>query len=162
YLINPAGVVFGPDAMLDVKGSFAVTTADIIKLSDGGHFDVHDLSNSLLTTAAPAAFGFLGKPAAVTIKGASLGVSTGNLTIAADSLLIDGRISALSISPLNIPAGTITLSAHAIQLGNSGEISSTTARADGAGIHINAESFVIDGGQVFTKSYDPRVDPGHI
>src|SRR5215210_3201479 len=28
YLVNPAGVVFGPNASIDVSGSFAVTTAD--------------------------------------------------------------------------------------------------------------------------------------
>src|SRR5205823_14006046 len=38
YLVNPAGVVFGPDASLDVQGSFAVTTADVLKLADGGKF----------------------------------------------------------------------------------------------------------------------------
>ena len=36
--MNPRGVVFGPNAALDVKGSFAVTTADAIKLGDGGTF----------------------------------------------------------------------------------------------------------------------------
>jgi filamentous hemagglutinin family protein len=70
YLINPAGVVFGPTAQLDVGGSFAVTTADVIKLADGGRFDAATPANSVLTSAAPAAFGFLSSsPKALTIQG---------------------------------------------------------------------------------------------
>src|SRR5438876_1540613 len=39
YLINPSGVMFGPEAALDVSGSFTVTTANYLKLADGGRFD---------------------------------------------------------------------------------------------------------------------------
>jgi filamentous hemagglutinin family protein len=71
YLMNPAGVVFGPNAALDVKGSFAVTTADYIKLADGGRVDARVPTDSVLTSAPPAAFGFLGpqKPAAIQVIG---------------------------------------------------------------------------------------------
>ena len=70
YLINPSGVMFGPDAALDVKGSFAVTTADTIKLGAAGSFNATHPSASSLTTAAPGAFGFLAaSPAGVSIQG---------------------------------------------------------------------------------------------
>jgi filamentous hemagglutinin family protein len=70
YLINPAGVVFGPTAQLDVGGSFAVTTADVVKLADGGRFDAATPANSVLTSAAPAAFGFLSAaPKAISVQG---------------------------------------------------------------------------------------------
>ncbi|MBK8534014.1 MAG: filamentous hemagglutinin N-terminal domain-containing protein [Candidatus Competibacteraceae bacterium] len=58
YLLNPAGVLFGEHATLDVPGSFHVSTADYVKLSDGGHFDARNLGNSVLTVAPVAAFGF--------------------------------------------------------------------------------------------------------
>src|SRR5439155_5175222 len=38
FLINPAGVVFGPNAAVDVSGSFAVSTANYLKLADGARF----------------------------------------------------------------------------------------------------------------------------
>ena len=59
YLINPKGVVFGPNATLDVGGSFVVTTADYLKHADGSHFDATHPASSTLTSAAPSAFGFL-------------------------------------------------------------------------------------------------------
>jgi filamentous hemagglutinin family protein len=34
YLINPNGIVFGPNAKVDVSGSFHASTADYIKMSD--------------------------------------------------------------------------------------------------------------------------------
>ena len=80
YLINPAGVVFGPNAALDVQGSFAVTTADVVKLADGGAFHATNPAASVLTTAAPAAFGFLGpRPAAVTVQGQAKPDNNANL-----------------------------------------------------------------------------------
>ena len=36
YLLNPSGVLFGPNATLDVPGSFHVSTADYLKLGDNG------------------------------------------------------------------------------------------------------------------------------
>jgi filamentous hemagglutinin family protein len=39
FLINPAGVVFGPTADLNVGGSVNVSTADYLKLADGVQFN---------------------------------------------------------------------------------------------------------------------------
>lgn len=60
YLINPAGVVFGANAAIDTSGSFHVSTANYIGLSDNGRFDTDLESEPLLTAAAPESFGFLG------------------------------------------------------------------------------------------------------
>jgi filamentous hemagglutinin family protein len=70
YFINPAGVIFGPDAVLDVPNSFTVTTASVIRLADGGAFHAADPMQDVLTSAPPAAFGFLtDAPAPVLITG---------------------------------------------------------------------------------------------
>ena len=60
YLLNPAGVVFGPNAKVDISGSLAVTTADYLKLGGGGRFDAARPAESILTSAPVEAFGFLG------------------------------------------------------------------------------------------------------
>ena len=36
YLLNPAGVLFGPNAALDISGSFHVSSADYINLGNNG------------------------------------------------------------------------------------------------------------------------------
>src|SRR5439155_9818241 len=70
FLINPAGVVFGPSAKLDVAGSFHVTTAGCVraggetcsdpKPGPGLKFFADPSRTSVLTADPPAAFGFLG------------------------------------------------------------------------------------------------------
>lgn len=59
YLINPAGVTFGPNAQVDVPAAFHVGTADVLKFKDGATFPASTAASDL-SGAAPAAFGFLG------------------------------------------------------------------------------------------------------
>jgi filamentous hemagglutinin family protein len=60
YFLNPWGVVFGPNASLDVKGSFHVSTADYLRFEDGLKFNsAPSAADQVLSTASPAAFGFL-------------------------------------------------------------------------------------------------------
>lgn len=59
YLINPAGVVIGPGAVIDVPGRFAASTADSLEFADGAAFDASPRTQATLTSAAPSAFGFL-------------------------------------------------------------------------------------------------------
>jgi filamentous hemagglutinin family protein len=78
YLLNPAGILFGPNASLDVNGSFHASTANYLRLGEKGRFDATEPRNSLLTSAPPSAFGFLGdNPALITVRGSSLEVPVG-------------------------------------------------------------------------------------
>jgi large exoprotein involved in heme utilization and adhesion len=78
FLLNPSGVMFGPNASLDVSGSFHISTADFLRFADGAKFFANLGQESVLTVASPTAFGFLGSnPAAITIQGGSLKVSEG-------------------------------------------------------------------------------------
>ena len=73
FLINPAGILFGPTAQLNVEGSFHATTADYVKLGNDGVFYADPSQASVLTSAPPSAFGFL------TSNPASIEVQTGGL-----------------------------------------------------------------------------------
>lgn len=80
FLVNPAGVVFGPNASADVSGSFTVSTADYVKLGGGGRFDAKTPEASVLTSAPIEAFGFLGpNVAGIKIEGSKLSVSEGKI-----------------------------------------------------------------------------------
>src|SRR5262249_34489973 len=69
YLINPDGVVFGPQARVNISGSFYASTADYLQLGHNGRFQATHPDGSRLTAAPPAAFGFLdARPAAITVN----------------------------------------------------------------------------------------------
>ncbi|MDG4563444.1 MAG: filamentous hemagglutinin N-terminal domain-containing protein [Candidatus Competibacter sp.] len=112
YLLNPAGLLFGENVTLDVSGSVHVSTADYLRLGDGGRFDAHTPGNSVLTVAPVAAFGFLDPPAPITVNGGFLRVPDGQ-TLS----LIGGDIT-LNNATLYTPAGRIDLAA----VGSAGEV----------------------------------------
>src|SRR5918992_2216496 len=98
FLLNPAGVLFGPNASLDVQGSFHVSTADYLKLGDGGRFEATNPENSVLTVAPPEAFGFLGErqPAGIAVQGSRLQVPAGETlsVVSGDIRIADGSLYA--------------------------------------------------------------------
>ncbi|RKZ53463.1 MAG: hypothetical protein DRR00_04645 [Candidatus Parabeggiatoa sp. nov. 3] len=59
YFLNPNGILFGPNARLDLQGSFHASTADYLRFKKGGRFDARQPQNSLLNVAPVEAFGFL-------------------------------------------------------------------------------------------------------
>ncbi|KPA13962.1 filamentous hemagglutinin family domain-containing protein [Candidatus Magnetomorum sp. HK-1] len=71
FLLNPSGVMFGPEASLDIGGSFHVSTADYIKFLDDNSFSANLSKKSILTTSAPSTFGFLDHEnySSITIEG---------------------------------------------------------------------------------------------
>ena len=76
FLMNPAGFLFGPNATLNVGGMVAFTSADYLRLADGGRFNAKPNARSadILTAAPVAAFGFLGSnPGAIYCSGQPAG-----------------------------------------------------------------------------------------
>ncbi len=93
YFLNPYGIMFGEGASLDVQGSFHASTADTLRLSDGGEFNVRYPNNSSLTVAPVEAFGFLtDTPAAITVQDTELSVSEGKtLSLIGGDLRMNGE-----------------------------------------------------------------------
>ncbi|NEQ50074.1 MAG: filamentous hemagglutinin N-terminal domain-containing protein [Leptolyngbya sp. SIO3F4] len=59
YLINPNGIIFGPNGGVEIGGSFLGTTADAIQFGDQGSFSALDTSNNpALLTINPSALIF--------------------------------------------------------------------------------------------------------
>ncbi|MCT7964423.1 filamentous hemagglutinin N-terminal domain-containing protein, partial [Laspinema sp. D1] len=103
FLINPAGLVFGPDAALNVPGAFTATTATGIEF-EAGWFDGEGFNNYSQLIGKPLAFSFSTQEVGSIINAAHLSVNPNqNLRLIGGTLLNTGTLSA--------PGGTITLAA---------------------------------------------------
>ena len=135
FLMNPAGVLFGATAVLDLgavtgsavrqPGSFYATTADYLNLGDANGtspFYADPAKASVLSVAPVAAFGFTASnPVSITIEGSTLMVGQGqtlsivggnkpfNKTIQEDPLIEQPVPSGVTVtgSTLSAPGGQI-------------------------------------------------------
>jgi filamentous hemagglutinin family protein len=108
YLLNPHGIMFGKNAKLDVQGGFHASTADYLRLKDGGRFDARQPNNSILTVAPVEAFGFLtNSPAPLSVESSLLFVPP-EKTLS----LIGGHL-AINQAELAAPYGRLNLASVA-------------------------------------------------
>ena len=113
WFINPAGVVFGANAKLDVPAAFHVSTADELRFADGGVFSAANPAGSTLSSEPVAAFGFTSAaPKRIEVNGGYLNVKEGQ-TLS----LIGGDIS-LSNATIYAPAGRLNIAS----VGSAGEV----------------------------------------
>jgi filamentous hemagglutinin family protein len=68
FLLNPSGIVFGPNARLDIGGSFLGTTASHIQFADGIEFSAAN-PTPLLTVTAPIGLQFGPTPGEIAVQG---------------------------------------------------------------------------------------------
>lgn len=70
FLLNPAGIIFGQNASLNIGGSFIATTANSIKFADGTEFStVQGADKPLLTMNAPVGLQMGSNSAAIKAQG---------------------------------------------------------------------------------------------
>jgi filamentous hemagglutinin family protein len=128
YFINPSGVIFGPNAAVDVSGSFAVSTANYLKLADEAKFVAAlDADDSLLSSAPVAAFGFLdGAAGAIEVRGSlrsELGTPLtviGSSVLVADGAHLEAGASQITLKGVSAPGEVAPVIPPSIIGGSSG------------------------------------------
>ncbi|MEB3233638.1 MAG: filamentous hemagglutinin N-terminal domain-containing protein, partial [Leptolyngbyaceae bacterium] len=129
FLLNPNGIVFGPDASLDVAGSFVATTADRFTFADGQFFSAVDPEAPPLLTmnlTAPGLQYGAGRSGSI-INAANLTVNPDrNITLTGETVVNTGSVTA--------PGGEVAIAAITdnthIQLGDHGQVQEITSLAD--------------------------------
>ncbi|NEO83837.1 MAG: DUF4347 domain-containing protein [Spirulina sp. SIO3F2] len=101
YLMNPAGIVFGVNAQLNVGGDFFATTADRIGF-DGGWFNTTGANDYTTLLGTPNQFAFLSATPGAILNFGHLNTSQ-NLSLVGGTVLNKGKIHST--------AGTVTLAA---------------------------------------------------
>jgi filamentous hemagglutinin family protein len=93
FLLNPNGVIFGPNAKLDLAGSFLATTASGFKFAGGAEFGaVNPQAAPLLTVSVPIGLQFGAKVGAIEVNGARLIPATDAKSLS----LIGGEVKILN------------------------------------------------------------------
>jgi filamentous hemagglutinin family protein len=101
YLMNPAGIVFGPNASLNVPGSFLATTATGMGF-DEGWFNAVGENNYANLVGTPSALVFETLQPGAIINSGNLSVALGqNLTLIGGTIVNQGTVAS--------PEGSITI-----------------------------------------------------
>jgi len=169
YFINPAGVVFGQNATLDVPGAFHTSTADELRFADDNVFSASNPNATVLTAAAPAAFGFLSSnPAGITLNDSKLAVSTGKtLSLVGGSLGVVGTDRNAASPHLSTPSGQLNL----VSVRSPGGVTITGGALDAGGFAAHGDIALVDsrldvsgspGGSVYIEGGNIVVDSSHI
>jgi filamentous hemagglutinin family protein len=115
FLLNPNGVIFGPNATLNIGGSFLSTTANTIKFADGAEFSASN-PTSLLTISVPIGLQTGSNPGTITVQGLGHQLTTQNPILApyvpigfAPGLMVrPGKTIALVGGNVNLTSGILT------------------------------------------------------
>jgi filamentous hemagglutinin family protein len=109
FLLNPNGIIFGPNASLDLKGSFIATTANAVQFDNRGFFSASSPNDpSLLTVQLSAFFFNQVRPNSIRYQGNNQ-PGTGLEVSGEKSLLLLGGDVAIDGGKLTAPSGSIEL-----------------------------------------------------
>ena len=122
YVINPNGIVFGPNAKLEIGGSFGASTANSFKFPDGSEFSAtNPQAPPLLNVNVPLGLQYGKSKVGATISDRA-NLSTGqDLVLNADKLDIQGTLQAgrdLSLQASLVSGSPLIFAGRDVSLGD--------------------------------------------
>ena len=119
FFLNPAGVLFGENAQVDITGSFHVSTADRLLFDNGDIFSADPTAASTLSVGDVAGFGFLDAPAPIRIAGSQIELAIDqNLALVGGDIEIRGNRTDGEPGFLDVPSGRVDIAS----LASAGEV----------------------------------------
>jgi filamentous hemagglutinin family protein len=91
FLMNPNGILFGPNARLDIQGTFTATTVNSLRFADGSEFSATPTENELLRVSVPLGVQFNTPPQGNIMSTGSL-VTGQDLTLQGENLSLAGQL----------------------------------------------------------------------
>jgi filamentous hemagglutinin family protein len=150
FLLNPNGIVFGPNASLNIGGSFVATTASAVQFGNGREFsaNVSGQSTPLLIVNVPLGLQYGRSPGSIVNRStAGLRVRSGNsLILAGGDVRADG-------GKILAPGGRVELAAVAV-----GE--TVGLNASGNNVSLNVPAQVATADVSLTNGADVNVRAG--
>jgi len=137
FLLNPNGIIFGPNASVNIGGSFLATTAERIDFADGTQFRADGTQSSpLLTVSVPSGVQFGQAPGIISNQSVAplvdrMGnpvLDDGGNSIPIGLRVLPGKTLALVGGSITLPGGYLTAESGRIELGSvagSGSVSLT-------------------------------------
>ena len=128
FLLNPNGIVFGPDASLNIGGSFIGSTANSIQFSDGSEFSaINPQAPSLLTVNVPVGLQYGANAGDITVQGPGNNLflnqsdQSVNRTSRPPGLQVNsGQTLALVGGDITLEGGNLTAAGGRLELGSVG------------------------------------------
>jgi filamentous hemagglutinin family protein len=113
FLLNPNGIVFGPNARINIGGSFVGSTANSIRFSDFEFTAVNPNDQaSLLTVNVPLGLQFGNNPGSIAMRGTD--ATNTRITMAANqSFILAGNNLEIDNGRVTVPGGHIELASIA-------------------------------------------------
>ncbi|MEM1254721.1 MAG: filamentous hemagglutinin N-terminal domain-containing protein [Cyanobacteria bacterium P01_H01_bin.21] len=117
FLINPNGIVFGPNAVLQVPGSFVASSADSVVFEDGSFFSAAAPNTPpLLTVSTPVGLQLGTTPGAIRVEG------PGNFPPTLPGLFVSpGHTLALVGGDVTVSGGTVSAPSGRLEIGSAAQ-----------------------------------------